>query len=141
MMHAFQLLYCAAAALLFRQLTDVRQEIQVLREEPKSPELEVQQALAQQVLALKTEQDQQRTQLQTLQEKLDDWTRGKAAMQLKLDDVTRETASSQAETASMQLKLDDVTREMTNCLAETADLYGVTTILQQKMTTFEQKLK
>ena len=70
-MHALQLFYCAAAALLFRQLTDVRQEIQVLREEVKPPELGVQQALARQVLALKTEQDQQRTQLQTLQEKLE----------------------------------------------------------------------
>ncbi len=137
-MHALQLLYCAAAALLFRQLTDVRQEIRVLREETKSPELGVQQALSEQVLTLKIEQDQLRTQVQTLQQTLDDWTREKTSIQEKLDDMTRETASCQAETASMQLKLDEVTREMTNCLAETADLYGVTTTLQQKI---EQKLK
>ena len=94
-MHALQLLYCAAAALLFRQLTDVRQEIQVLREalDEKTPELVVQQ-----VLALKIEQDRLRTQVQTLQQTQDIVTR-------EVSDCLAETADLYGVTTTLQQKM------------------------------------
>ena len=96
-MHALQLFYCAAAALLFRQLTDVRQEIQVLREalDEKTPELVVQQ-----VLALKIEHDQLRTQVQTLQQTQDTVTR-------EVTDCLAETADLYGVTTTLQKKLFD----------------------------------